>query len=101
MEKHFLDWPERMAFQKKQEELYKSAMRKKREALRLRLKENFSRTSEEQDDIDYFNGSGIRAKYQDIKTKPNGFDTRQIFLQKIHDPIALNNFLDSFNRISN
>jgi len=101
LEKHFPDWSGRMAFQKKQEELYKSAMQKKREALRLRLKENFNRTSEEQDAVDYFNGTGIYTKYQDIKTKPNIFDTRQSFLRKMHDPIALDNFLDSFNRINN
>ena len=67
-------WSERMAFQKKQEELYKSAMQKKREALRLRLKENFNRTAKEQDAVDYFNGRGIYAEYQDIRTKPNIFD---------------------------
>lgn len=101
LEKYFPDWSERMAFQKKQEELYKLAMQKKREALKLRLKENFNRTAKEQDAVDYFNGRGIYAKYQDIRTKPNRFDTRQSFLRKMHDPIALNNFLDSFNRINN
>jgi hypothetical protein len=101
LEKHFPDWSGRMTFQKKQKGFYKSAMQKKREALRLRLKENFNRTSEEQDAVDYFNGTGIYAKLQDIKTKPNIFDTRQSFLRKMHDPIALNNFLDSFNRINN
>jgi hypothetical protein len=98
--KHFPDWSGRMAFQKKQEGFYKSAMQKKREALRLRLKENFSRTSEEQDAVNYFNGTGIYAKFQDIKTKPNIFDTRQSFLRKMHDPIAQDNFIDSFNRIN-
>jgi hypothetical protein len=99
--KHFPDWSGRMIFQKKQEGFYKSAMQKKREALRLRLKENFNRTSEEQDAVDYFNGTGIYVKFQDIKTKPNIFDTRQSFLQKMHDPVALDNFLNSFNRINN
>ena len=54
LEQYFPDWDGRMVFQKKQEELYKSAMQKKREALRLRLKENFNRTPEEQDAVDYF-----------------------------------------------
>ena len=70
-------------------------MQKKREALRLRLKENFNRTPEEQDAVDYFNGTGIYAKYQDIKTKPNIFDTRQSFLRKMHDPELRNNYLKS------
>lgn len=90
-----------MAFQKKQEELYKVAMQKKREIKRLGMIENPKfYTKEELDAIDYFNGTGIYAKYQDIRTKPNIFDTRQSFLRKMHDPIALDNFLDSFNRIN-
>jgi hypothetical protein len=101
LKKYFPDWDERMAFQKKQEGFYKSAMQKKREALRLRLKENFKRTPEKQDAIDYFHGTGIYAKFQDIKTKPNIFDTRQSFLLKMHDPITLDNFLGSFNRKNN
>ena len=99
--KHFPDWSGRMTFQKKQESFYKSAMQKKREALRLRLKENFNKTLEEQNAVEYFNGTGIYTKFQDIKTKPNIFDTRQSFLRKMHDPITLDNFLDSFNRINN
>ncbi|MFT4850184.1 MAG: hypothetical protein ACI83B_002736 [Sediminicola sp.] len=99
--KHFPDWSGRMAFQKKQEGFYKSAMQKKREALRLRLKENFNRTSEEQDAVDYFNGTGIYAKFQDIKTKPNIFDTRQSFLRKMHDDKLRNDFLNTLNRRKN
>ena len=76
-------------------------MQKKREALRLRLKENFKRTREEQDAVDYFHGTSIYAKFQDIKTKPNIFDTRQSFLRKMHDPITLDNFLGSFKRKNN
>ena len=77
LEQHFPDWEERMNYQKKkQEELYKSAMQKKREALRLRLKKNFNKTPKEQDAVDYFYGTDIYAKYQNIRTKPNIFDTR-------------------------
>lgn len=84
-----------MNYQKKQEELYKSAMRKKREALKIRVKKNFNRTPEEQDAVDYFHGTGIYAKFQDPKTEPNRFDTRQSFLRKMHDPELRNNFLNS------
>ena len=101
LEKYFPDWSGRMAFQKKPKEFYKLAIQKKRETLRFRLKENFNRTAKEQDAVDYFNGTGIYAKYQYIRTKPNIFDTRQSFFRKMHDPIALENFLDSFNRINN
>ena len=101
LEKHFSDWPGRMAFQKKQEEIYKMAMRKRREALRLRLKENFARTAKEQNAIDYFNGTGFYAKYQDIRTEPNIFDTRQSFLRKMHDDKLRNDFLNNLNRRNN
>ena len=40
LEQHFPDWEERMNYQKKQEEFYKSAMRKESELKRLRRKKN-------------------------------------------------------------
>jgi len=98
LEQHFPDWEERMNYQKKQEDFYKSAMKKKREFKRLRIKENSNLyTKEELDAIDYFQGTGSYQKYQDSKLKPNIFDTRQTFLFKMHDPILRNNFLNSFN----
>jgi hypothetical protein len=88
-----------MDYQKKQEELYKAVMRKRREAIIIRLPENFNRTHEEQDAINYFHGTGIYAQYQDPETKPNTFDTRQSFLLKMHDPILRRNFLNSLNSL--
>ena len=40
LEQYFPDWKERMDYQKKQEEFYKSAMKRKREIKRLRLLDN-------------------------------------------------------------
>lgn len=60
-------------------------MRKQREALKLRLKDNFNRSKVEQDAIDYFSGRGFYKKHQDPSTKPNIFDTRQSFLIKMHN----------------
>lgn len=40
-------------------------------------------------------------KYQDPAMKPNIFDTRKSFLLKMHDDKLRNDFLNSFNRISN
>ena len=98
LEQHFPDWEERMNYQKKQEEFYKSAMRKQREFKRLRIKENSNLyIKEELDAIDYFHGTGSYKKYQDPAMKPNIFDTRQTFLFKMHDPVLRNNFLNSFN----
>jgi hypothetical protein len=91
-----------MAYQKKQEEFYKLAMRKKRELRRLRIKENSKfYTKQELDAMDYFHGTGFYQKHQDPKVKPNIFDTRQTFLFKMHDPILRNNFLNSFNGRTN
>lgn len=88
LEQHFPDWVERMAYQKKQEEFSKLAMKKKRELKRLRIKENSNfYTKEELDAIDYFQGTGFYQKHQDPELKPNIFDTRQTFLFKMHDPI--------------
>jgi len=87
-----------MAYQKKQEEFYKLAMKKKRELKRLRIKENSNfYTNEELDAIDYFQGTGFYQKHQDPGLKPKIFDTRQTFLFKMYDPILPNNFLNSFN----
>jgi len=91
-----------MAYQQKQEKFYESAIRKKREIRRLRIQEipDFF-TKEELDAIDYFQGTGFYFKYQDPKTKPNIFDTRQSFLLKMHDLVLRENFLNSFNRRKN
>ena len=37
LERHFPDWEERMAYQEKQAEFYKSAMKKKEEIIKLRI----------------------------------------------------------------
>lgn len=98
LEKFFPDWEDRMVYQENREKVYESAMRKRREALNLRQKEDFSRTKDEQDAIDYFLGRGFYRTYQDPSTKPNIFDNRQSFLIKMHNKEMRMNFLKSFNR---
>ena len=94
LEQHFSDWEERMNYQEKQEEFYKSVMRKQREFKRLRIKENSNLyTKEELDLINYFNGTSSSKKYQAPGMKTNIFDTRQTFLFKMHDPLIGNNYL--------
>ena len=98
LEQYFPDWAGRMDYQKKQEKFFKSAMRKKRELIRLRMIEDPKfYTQEELDARDYFQGNGIYAKYQDKREKYNIFDTRQSFLLKMHDDKLRNDFLNSFN----
>ena len=48
LERHFPDWEERMAYQEKQAEFYKLAMRKKREIIKLRIRDDFSLYSEKE-----------------------------------------------------
>ena len=66
--------------------------------MRLREKENFNRTKDEQDAIDYFLGRGFYQTHQDPYAKPNIFDNRQSFLIKMHDKEMRMNFLNSFNK---
>ena len=74
-------------------------MKREKELKRLRqLNKKSYYTREELDAIDYFRRTGFYKKQQDPKVKPNIFDTRQSFLRKMHYPIALEKFLDSFNK---
>ena len=77
-------------------------MLKKKEGKRLGLIDD-SRlySAEELDAIDYFNGEGCYAKFQDPHVAPNKFDTRKSFLLKMHDASAREKFLKNFNRINN
>lgn len=98
LEKFFLDWEERIAYQENREKIYKAAMIRRREALKLRQKEDFARTKDEQDAIDYFLGRGFYQIHQDPSVKPNIFDNRQSFLIKMHNKEMRMNFLKSFNK---
>ena len=62
LERHFPDWEERMAYQEKQAEFYKSAMRKRKEIIKLRMKDDSSLYSEKElDAINYFKGKGCSS----------------------------------------
>ena len=99
--KTFPDWPARMDYQKKQEEFYKSAMKRQFELKRLRIQDPSSfYTKEEVDAINYFHGKGFYAKTQDLSIKPNIFDTRQSFLRKMHNPVMRKNFIKSLKRLN-
>jgi hypothetical protein len=98
LEKFFPEWEGRITYQKSREKVYKAAMIKRREALRLKKKEDFGRTKDEQDAIDYFLGRDFYQTHQDPSVKPNIFDNRQSFLIKMHNKEMRMNFLKSFNR---
>ena len=102
LEKYFPDWEERMAYQEKQAEFYKLARRKKSELKKLRIEDSSKFYSEQElDSINYFQGKGYYARYQDIRVAPNIYDTRQSFLLKMQDTKTRQKFLKSFNRINN
>lgn len=99
LEKHFPDWNQRINYQKKQENFYKSAMKKQAALRRTRMMDKRNHyTKEELDAIAYFQGTGFYAKQQDPKMKPNIYNTRQSFLLKMHDDQVRDEFLASFNR---
>ena len=98
LEKYFPDWKERIDYQKDRERVYQSAMRKRRESARLRLKEDFALTKDEKDAIDYFSGRGFYAPHQDPSVPPNIFDTRESFIIKMQNPEMQLKFLKSFVR---
>jgi hypothetical protein len=102
LEKYFPDWEERMAYQKSRTEFYKSAMRKKKEIIKLRMGDDLNFYSEKElDAINYFEGKSLYARCQDPSVAPNIYDTRQSFLLKMHDISSREKFLQSFNRINN
>jgi hypothetical protein len=91
-----------MAYQKSQTEFYKSAMRKKKEIIKLRMADDLNFYSEKElDAINYFEGKSLYARYQDPSVAPNIYGTRQSFLLKMHDISSREKFLQSFNRINN
>jgi hypothetical protein len=102
LEKYFPDWEERIAYKKSQTEFYKSAMRKKKEIIKLRMVDDLNFYSEKElDAINYFKGKSFYARCQDPSVAPNIYDTRQSFLLKMHDISFREKFLQSFNRINN
>ena len=102
LEKHFPDWDQRMNYQKKQENFYKSAMKKQTAIRRARMMDKRNcYTKEELGAIAYFQGTGFYAKQQNPKMKPNIYDTRQSFLLKMHDDRMRNDFLNSLNYKNN
>lgn len=94
----FPDWKERITYQENREKVYKAAMLKRREALRLRKKEDFGPTKDEQDALDYFLGAGFYQTYQDPSVKPNIFDNRHSFLIKVHNKEMRRDFMNSWNK---
>ena len=101
LEKYFPNWNARITYQREREKFYDSAMKKRREALSLRIKENWNLTDQEQDAIDYFSGTGFYEEHQDLSKEPNIFDNRQSFLFKMYDKEMREHFLKSYDQIEN
>ena len=64
------------------------------------MKNTIKLTPQERDAFDYFHGTGFYKYYQNPKTLPNIFDTRQSFVVKMQDREMRTKFLDQFNRRS-
>lgn len=100
LKKYFPDWKERVDYQIKQENIYRSGLARMAEAKRCGMK--FKLNEQEQDAFDYLNGQNFYKKYQSLQVPPNIFDTRNTFLLKIEkNKIMRENFLKSYNKIEN
>lgn len=78
-----------MDYQKKQEELYKSAMWKQNALQKRRITDNQSTYSKEElDAVAYFHGAGFYTNQQDPSKTPDVtiYNTRQTFLFKMYNP---------------
>ena len=81
--RYFPDWDARLSVEKQQAIIYNKATKK------LKAYKNFNPllknpekllTDDEKFAIDYFHGRGTCEKFQDPKTRPNLYDSRQTFL---------------------
>ena len=102
LRKGFPDFESRVEYEKKQRELYNSA-RKKLNMLppaitMSTIKKEETLSSQERDAIAYIEGTGFYSKQQDLRTKPNIFDTRETFLLKMHDKNNRTNVLNALKR---
>ena len=57
-------------------------------------------SSQELDAIAYIEGTGFYVKQQDLRTKPNIFDTRETLLLKMHDENTRTEFLNALKRLN-
>lgn len=64
------------------------------------LKKEETLSSQERDAIAYIEGTGFYSKQQDLRTKPNIFDTRETFLLKMHDKNNRTNFLNALKLLN-
>ena len=101
--KHFPDFESRASLEKQQAIIYQKAVKKIKEYQMISpLVKNYQKwlTAEEKSSIDYFNGTGIYAKFQDPKTPPNILDTRKTFLKKMEDQDMGEKFLETYNQVN-
>lgn len=99
LQKGFPDYKKRVEFEEVQRKFYSSARAKLYRRPTLTIQDKYKLLSqEEQDAINYFTGKGSYRYYQDLKTVPNIFDTRESFLLKMHDESNRNRFLKSLQK---
>ena len=100
--RYFPDWDARLSVEKQQAIIYNKATKK------LKAYKNFNPllknpekllTDDEKFAIDYFHGRGTFKKSHDPKTRPNLYDTRQTFLNKMENQEMRQEFLESYNKV--
>ena len=99
--RYFPDWDARLSVEKQQAIIYNKATKKLKAYKNLNpLLKNPEKllTDDERFAIDYFHGRGTCEKFQDPKTQPNLYNTRQTFLKKMENQEMRQKFLESYNR---
>lgn len=98
LKQYFPDWDERVNYQNKQVEFYKSGLCRISEAKRVGMPNSLKLTPQEADAFDYFRGTNFYKSHQNVKTPPNIFDTRRSFLLKMENKEMRDKFLKAYNR---
>ena len=102
LEQEFPDWQDRINYQKNQEKVFQSVMKKQKKLTELGVRDHSKfYTKQELNSIDYFQGTGFYAKQQSLNVKPNIYDTRQSFLLKMHNKESREKFLKTFKCLKN
>ena len=99
--KHFPDFESRVSLEKRQGRNYQKAVKKIKKYKRISpLLNDYQKllTAEEKSAIDYFQGTGIYAKFQDYNTPPNIYDTRKTLKKKMENEEMRKKFLEAYNR---
>lgn len=92
----FPDMLSRTKYESKQIKIVQGWNKKCEEARKFSTRKPLKPTQEEQNAIDYFNGTGMFSNYQKLSTPPNKYDTRNSFVKKMHSRSVREKFFQRY-----